>query len=113
MFYFIEPKDFKDDPVMQLLHSCRIKPAICKFPFTYKAESHSSCLQRGDIHWCATKVDENNEPVPGYWGKCNVDEGTTDCDPSWTAPEPEPETVKDYKPMGKYLLFHQNENDKY
>ena len=52
--------------------------------------------------WCATDVDERNEVIEGFWGKCDVNIGKTNCDPSWTAPKPDTQT--DIKPKGSLLL---------
>ena len=97
--YLVDPKDFANDAVMA--NFCKIQQTSCIFPFFYNNKNHTSCLQREEDFWCATRVNPSNEPIQGFWGKCNVDEGKTDCDPNWTPPEADKKS--DIKPMGKYL----------
>ena len=93
---FLGPKDFSGDPVSATF--CKIRKTDCVFPFIYKGETHNSCIKREDSFWCATKVNEDDsEVIVGFWGKCNVDEGKTNCDPNWTPPEAQTDT----KTMGK------------
>ena len=95
--WFLEPKDFSNDLVAATF--CKIRKTTCIFPFTYKDEVHNSCIQKGDTFWCATDVNEQNEVIDGFWGKCDVDEGKTSCDPNW---KPKPEQQTNIKSKGKY-----------
>ena len=38
--------------------------------------------------------------IDGFWGKCDVDEGKTSCDPNW---KPKPEQQTNIKSKGKYF----------
>ena len=78
---------------------CKIRKTACIFPFTYKGEVHNSCIQKEDTFWCATDVNEQNEVIDGFWGKCDVEEGKTSCDPNW---KPKPEQQTNIKSKGKY-----------
>ena len=90
------PKDFSDDPTAAIF--CKIRKTSCVFPFVYEGKTHNSCIKRDDTFWCATKVNDDLEVIVGFWGKCDVEEGTTNCDPNWI-PTPEAQT----KTMGKFF----------
>ena len=38
--------------------------------------------------------------IDGFWGKCDVDEGKTSCDPNW---KPKPEQQTNIKSKGNYF----------
>ena len=47
----------------------------CIFPFTYRGVIHKACTKHGieDTEyepWCATKVDDFGNNIPGNWGDC-------------------------------------------
>ena len=94
MLLFLGPKDFSNSPVEATF--CKIRKTVCVFPFVYKGETHDSCIERDDNLWCATKVNDQLDVIEGFWGKCDVDEGKTFCDPKWTPPEAQTD-----KHMGK------------
>ena len=96
-----EPKDFGGPDKATEAIFCKIRSTSCVFPFKYDNANHSSCLLRGESFWCPTKVNADLEPIKEFWGKCDVDQGKTNCDPSWT--EPEPETQTQLKSKGKQL----------
>ena len=80
---------------------CKIRKTDCVFPFVYEGKTHNSCIKREDTFWCATKVNEDDlNVILGFWAKCDVDEGKTNCDPNWT---PAPEEQTDTKTMGKFF----------
>ena len=101
---FSDPKDFGGPDKATEAIFCKIRSASCVFPFRYENTNHSSCIQRGENFWCPTKLNDDLEPIKGFWGKCNVDEGKTNCDPNWTPPpDPETEPQAEIKTKGAYL----------
>jgi hypothetical protein len=44
----------------------------CVFPFTFKGHNVTECtdLDNGDLEWCATAVDEEQNYIRGMWGEC-------------------------------------------
>ena len=111
---FSDPKDFGGPDKATEAIFCKIRSASCQFPFRYENANHSSCIQRGENFWCPTKVNDDLEPIKGFWGKCNVAEGKTNCDPNWTPPpDPEAEPEAEIKTKGincskKYFLISIN-----
>ena len=67
--------------------------------------NHSSCLEQDGTFWCPTKLNYDSEPIKGFWGKCNIEEGKTNCDPNWTPPpDPDSESQTDVKTKGIFVM---------
>ena len=52
--------------------NCKIKKAICVFPFIYKNKRYSECIKLDHKKfWCTTTTNATDHHVGGKWGDCS------------------------------------------
>ena len=64
-------QSFRNDASNLSLDCVTLGVRACKFPFTYKNKTYTSCTTEGHTHpWCATTTTKGGKNYVSSWGNC-------------------------------------------